>query len=83
MKRKFPGRSGWRTESRAPITCFSSAPNFIWNKVRQKVPNDLGHGVCWEANLIYNALYMSKLNTHKFVPVVFTDSERQFIPTSA
>jgi len=51
------------------------------NKVRQKVPNDVGHGVCWEANLIYNALYISKLNTRKFIPVVFTDSERQFIPT--
>jgi purine-nucleoside phosphorylase len=51
------------------------------NKVRQKVPNDVGHGVCWEANLIYNALYLSKLNTRKFIPVVFTDSERQFIPT--
>ena len=51
------------------------------SKVRQKVPNDLGHGVCREANLIYNALYISKLNTRKFIPVVFTDPERQFIPT--
>lgn len=52
-----------------------------WNKVRQKVPNDVGQGVCWEANLIYNALYENKLNTIKFVPVVFTDSERKFIPS--
>jgi hypothetical protein len=51
-----------------------------WNKVRQKVPSDLGHGVCWEANLVYNALYMGKLNTTKFVPVVFTGSEKDFIP---
>ena len=51
------------------------------NKVRQLVPNDVGHGVCWEANLIYNALYLSKLNTRKFIPVVFTGSEKQFIPT--
>ncbi|HVJ58249.1 MAG TPA: hypothetical protein VM574_10475 [Terrimicrobiaceae bacterium] len=51
------------------------------SKVRQKVPNDLGHGVCREANLIYNALYISKLNTRKFILVVFTDPERQFIPT--
>lgn len=36
------------------------------NKVRQKVPNDVGHGVCWEANLIYNALYISKLNTQVY-----------------
>ena len=38
-------------------------PDLYWNKVRQKVPNDVGHGVCWEANLIYNALYTGKLNT--------------------
>jgi hypothetical protein len=50
------------------------------NKVRQKVPNDVGHGVCWEANLIYNALYRDKLNTTKFVAVVFTSAERTLSP---
>jgi hypothetical protein len=54
--------------------------DLYWNKVRQKVPNDVGHGVYWEANLIYNALYLGKLNRTKFVPVVFTDSEKSFIP---
>lgn len=49
-------------------------------KVRQEVPNDVGHGVCWEANLIFNALYLSKLNTSKFIPVALTDAERRFIP---
>jgi hypothetical protein len=51
-----------------------------WKKVRQKVAADEGLGVCWEANLIYNQLYIEKLNTTKFIPILFSRSDEQFIP---
>ncbi len=49
-------------------------------KVRQEVSPDQGRGVCWEANLIYNRLYIAKLNTSKFVPVLFSKSDERFVP---
>jgi hypothetical protein len=49
-------------------------------KVRQKVAAYDGLGVCWEANLIYNQLYIAKLNTTKFVPLLFSRSDEKFIP---
>jgi HEAT repeat protein len=51
-----------------------------WKKVRQKVPADVGQGVCWEANLIYNWLYERKLNTTKFIPVLLSPKQERFIP---
>ncbi|HEY4364659.1 MAG TPA: HEAT repeat domain-containing protein [Bryobacteraceae bacterium] len=51
-----------------------------YNKVRQKVDPGTGLGVCWEANLIYNALYIAKLNTKKFVPILLFNGGEQFIP---
>ena len=51
-----------------------------WKKVRQKVAAYEGRGVCWEANLIYNRLYVAKLNTTKFVPLLFSRSDEKFIP---
>jgi TIR domain len=50
-------------------------------KVRQKVAEDEGRGVCWEANIIYALLYEKKLNTTKFLPVLFSPADRRFIPT--
>jgi WD40 repeat protein len=52
-----------------------------WKKVRQKVAEDEGRGVCWEANIIYALLYEKKLNTTKFLPVLFSPADRRFIPT--
>lgn len=49
-------------------------------KVRQQVAEDTGHGVLWEANIIYNKLYLAKLNTTKFVPVTFYKGDRTYIP---
>src|SRR5208283_5659478 len=49
-------------------------------KVHQEVAEDEGRGVCWEANLIYNRLYIAKLNTTKFVPILFSRSDEKFIP---
>jgi hypothetical protein len=50
-------------------------------KVSQKVAEDEGRGVCWEANIIYALLYEKKLNTTKFLPVLFSTTDRRFIPT--
>jgi HEAT repeat protein len=49
-------------------------------KVHQEVAEDEGRGVCWEANLIYNRLYIAKLNTTKYVPILFSRSDEKFIP---
>lgn len=50
-------------------------------KIRQEVPSCVGRGVLWEANLIYNRLYLAKLNTTKFVPVLFSPDDERFVPT--
>lgn len=52
-----------------------------WKKVRQKLGDGAGLGVCWEANLIYNHLYVARLNTTKFVPILFSSGHKGFIPT--
>ena len=49
-------------------------------KVRQKVAEDEGQGVCWEAGIIYTLLYRLKRNTTKFLPVVFSAEHKNFIP---
>jgi hypothetical protein len=49
-------------------------------KIRREVAEDEGRGVLWEANLIYNRLYIAKLNTGKFVPILFSRSDEKFIP---
>src|SRR5271166_410250 len=51
-----------------------------WKKVRQEIAENEGLGVLWEANLIYNRLYIAKLNTTKFVPILFSRSDEKFIP---
>jgi len=42
--------------------------------------NETGHGVSWEGKLIYNELYFSKLQTKKFLPVIFDPSDKKYIP---
>jgi TIR domain len=54
---------------------------FYWKKVRQKVAEDEGLGVCWEANIVYNRLYIAKLNTTKFISVLFSPADKPFIPS--
>jgi len=41
---------------------------------------DTGRGVRWEGGLIYQHLYNAAAN-HKFIPVLFRDSDKKFIPT--
>jgi hypothetical protein len=49
-------------------------------KVRQKVAADEGLGVCWEAGIIYALLYRLKRNTIKFLSVIFSPGDKDFIP---
>ncbi|HAB19419.1 MAG TPA: hypothetical protein DCE44_23685, partial [Verrucomicrobiales bacterium] len=41
---------------------------------------DVGFGVDWEGNLITNAIYQARSRTRKFVPILFTATDAQFIP---
>jgi hypothetical protein len=41
---------------------------------------DRGHGVAFEGVLITNALYQSKCQLVKFVPILFDSTHKQFIP---
>jgi len=41
----------------------------------------VGHGVRWEGNLIYQHIYGAGTLNERFVPVVFDNSDTQFIPT--
>jgi HEAT repeat protein len=49
-------------------------------KVREKVREDEGQGVCYEAGIIHVLLYRQKRNTTKFLPVLFSPADEQFIP---
>lgn len=40
-----------------------------------------GRGVKWEGNLIYQKLYMSDTMNDKYIPVVFDESDLEYIPT--
>jgi tetratricopeptide (TPR) repeat protein len=41
---------------------------------------DKGFGVCWEANIIYNYLYNQKLDNKKIVPILFSETDQNYIP---
>ena len=49
-------------------------------KIRQEIAKGEGQGVCWEAGLIFALLYRQKRNTTKFLTVVFSPADKQFIP---
>ncbi len=40
----------------------------------------IGKGVCWEAKLIYNDLYVNKLYISKYIPVLFKGGKCKHIP---
>lgn len=40
-----------------------------------------GHGVIWEGNLIYQSIYNSGTKNNKFIPVLFEDGKKDYIPT--
>ena len=49
-------------------------------RVRKEEAPGLGRGVCWEANLIYAALYESQTYNNKFFPIIFREDDRQWVP---
>jgi SEFIR domain len=40
-----------------------------------------GLGVRWEGHLIYQHVYNAGANNQKFIPVIFVESDKEFIPT--
>jgi hypothetical protein len=50
------------------------------NKVQEKVSVTTGVGALWEANLIYNELYITKARTQKFIAVLFAEGRADHIP---
>ena len=50
-------------------------------RVRKEEPKGTGHGATWEAHIIYQLLYESFVEDHKFIPVVFNDTDKVYIPT--
>jgi hypothetical protein len=40
-----------------------------------------GHGVVWEATVIYNSLYFDKVDNKKFIPVFLDELVPEHVPT--
>jgi SEFIR domain-containing protein len=49
-------------------------------RVTGQEDSEVGRGVCWEANLIYNDLYVNKVFNVKYAPVLFGDDDLEFVP---
>jgi hypothetical protein len=49
-------------------------------KIEGEVGTDVGLGVKWEGNLIYQHLYDSGAVNNRFVPVLFADGKDEHIP---
>ncbi len=52
-------------------------------RVHKEEQPDVGHGVCWEADIIYAELYESQTKSNKFVPIILSPDDRRFIPKTA
>ncbi len=50
-------------------------------RVDKKETHGIGAGATWEGQLIYNYLYAATCKTHKFVPIIFSEADRNHIPT--
>lgn len=73
-------KEGWPRwmESRiawAEFVLIIASKNY-WDKYNSK---DIGKGVSWEVNVMYNCLYESKTTTIKFIPVYFDSSDVDYI----
>lgn len=42
--------------------------------------DELGRGVCWEVNIVYQCIYNEFSKNSKFIPVFFSKDENQYIP---
>jgi len=45
-----------------------------------RIDNNEAMGITWEINIIYNILYHEKINNSKFIPIIFSDNDKKFIP---
>ena len=54
--------------------------NYYKRVMKDEKDPDTGLGVKWEGGLIYQHLYNAGAN-QKFIPVLFRDSDKKFIPT--
>jgi tetratricopeptide (TPR) repeat protein len=52
---------------------------YLKRVLREEQPGK-GFGVCWEANLIYNAIYSAGMMNTKFIPVLFESGHLSHIP---
>jgi hypothetical protein len=50
------------------------------HRVENKEVSEKGHGVLWEATIIYNILYESKMKNTKFIPILFEGSTAANVP---
>jgi TIR domain len=50
-------------------------------RVMKEEPRGIGSGATWEANLIYQTLYESQTSNTKFLPVVYTADDLEYVPT--
>lgn len=51
-----------------------------YDKIYGNVESGKGRGVKWEGNLIYQKLYMSDAMNGKYIPIVFDESDLEYIP---
>jgi hypothetical protein len=49
-------------------------------RIQHREEADTGHGVVWEGTIIYNLLYGVKVESRKFIPVLFSDASVDDIP---
>ena len=52
-----------------------------YDKIYGNVEQGKGRGVKWEGNIIYQKLYMSDAMNGKYIPVIFDESDLEYIPT--
>jgi len=52
-----------------------------YNRSIGKVDETVGNGVKWEGHLIFQHLYDAGSHNTKFIPVIFKESDRKYIPT--
>ena len=64
----------------ADIVLLIITENYYQRIMKQARPGE-GHGVCWEAHIIYQHIYDAGANNTKFIPVLFDGGSPEFIPT--
>src|ERR1700685_331755 len=68
---------GIANAKRVLIVCTES----YLQKMLGNWPSDSGQGVRWESLITYNDLYNSDSKNTKFIPIIFCERDKQFIPS--